>query len=274
MTKIHPSRTALASLAVFGILGAMAFAPPAYAAAPAAPAAVDQAIHARGLPEGETSSPVIVDAGERIAVSEADGSLTVAGAAAASRSKASNAVYTADRVDAHSVRFAAVLESRQTSPGSWDFGAGSELLVLPDGRVSVAGSDGAFIAGIDAPWAVDANGNDLETYYTVDGTTLTQHVEFTNETAFPVVADPTVHTSFGYWTVALNKTESAAAVGTVASCGALFARAPYPGSLVGVGCGVFAAFSAAELAGGKCLTVHVVGLAPVVATWWPTFPKC
>lgn len=43
---------------------------------------------------------------------------------------------------------------------------------------------------IDAPWAKDANGNDIKTEYSIDGNTLIQHVEFNENTAFPVVADP------------------------------------------------------------------------------------
>ncbi|AMM20766.1 hypothetical protein AX769_12225 [Frondihabitans sp. PAMC 28766] len=140
--------------------------------------------------------------------------------------------------------------------------------------MSVSDEGGDLEAGVEAPWAVDATGKALKTYYTVEGTRLVQHVQFTPNTAFPVVADPTVHRYFGYYTVNLNKSESAAAVGTVAGCAALFARAPYPASLVGVGCGVFAAFSTVQLAGGKCLVVHIVGFPPALATWWPTFPKC
>ncbi len=40
------------------------------------------------------------------------------------------------------------------------------------------------------PWAKDAKGNPVDTHYTVDGNTLTQHVDHTAATAFPVTADP------------------------------------------------------------------------------------
>ncbi|WP_127549896.1 hypothetical protein [Actinoplanes sp. OR16] len=42
---------------------------------------------------------------------------------------------------------------------------------------------------IDTPWAVDANGNELPTSYSVNGTTLSQTVD-TLGAAFPIVADP------------------------------------------------------------------------------------
>lgn len=45
---------------------------------------------------------------------------------------------------------------------------------------------------IGAPWARDADGNDLETYYKViNKNTLRQYIDFDENTAFPVSADPT-----------------------------------------------------------------------------------
>lgn len=52
------------------------------------------------------------------------------------------------------------------------------------------------IAVIDAPWAVDANGIELDTHYEIDGHSLIQKVEVTDDTAFPVTADP----SLWWWT--------------------------------------------------------------------------
>lgn len=43
---------------------------------------------------------------------------------------------------------------------------------------------------IDAPWARDANGNEVVTSYTIDGHTLFQYVEFNENSEFPIVADP------------------------------------------------------------------------------------
>lgn len=39
-------------------------------------------------------------------------------------------------------------------------------------------------------WAKDANGNDVPTHYEIEGNSLTQVVEFNDNTAFPVLADP------------------------------------------------------------------------------------
>ncbi|MCW2700768.1 MAG: hypothetical protein JWQ45_2303 [Blastococcus sp.] len=46
------------------------------------------------------------------------------------------------------------------------------------------------VATMGAAWAVDANGETVGTHYEIDGTTLTQVVETSAETAYPVVADP------------------------------------------------------------------------------------
>lgn len=71
-------------------------------------------------------------------------------------------------------------------------------LTIPDGGQIVAADEAYFIvnadgesaAFIEAPWAKDANGASVPTHYELDGTTLTQVVDFSTTTAFPVVADP------------------------------------------------------------------------------------
>lgn len=45
---------------------------------------------------------------------------------------------------------------------------------------------------IEAPWAKDANGNDVPTCYEIEGDTLVQIVDFNKDSAFPIVADPSV----------------------------------------------------------------------------------
>lgn len=183
--------------------------------------------------------------------------------------------FTIDQLDAHTTRLAAVLRSGGTASPSWDLGPDAVLIPLPDGRVSVSSADGDLLAGIEAPWAVDAAGQELPTRYEVQGSILRQVVETESSTVFPVVADPTLTQFPGYWTAKLNRTESASAVGTVATCAAVFQKAPHPGlKALTITCGALAAFSTAQLAGGKCVKVHVAGVPPVIGTWWPTFPRC
>lgn len=47
-----------------------------------------------------------------------------------------------------------------------------------------------IVTVIEPAWATDANGNDINTYYKVKGSELIQVVEFNEESAFPIVADP------------------------------------------------------------------------------------
>ncbi|MDE0497447.1 MAG: hypothetical protein OXH86_08850 [Acidimicrobiaceae bacterium] len=61
--------------------------------------------------------------------------------------------------------------------------------LLPDGSVRFFDSDGNESGGIAAPWALDANGEEVPTRYALDGTTLIQTVNHEGA-AYPVVADP------------------------------------------------------------------------------------
>lgn len=47
-----------------------------------------------------------------------------------------------------------------------------------------------ILGSIKKPWAVDASGRQLNTYFILNGMSLTQHVDITPSTIFPVVADP------------------------------------------------------------------------------------
>lgn len=52
------------------------------------------------------------------------------------------------------------------------------------------------IATVDAPWAVDANGDPIATRFEVDGDVIKRVVDIDETTAFPVAADP----SWWWWT--------------------------------------------------------------------------
>ena len=82
-----------------------------------------------------------------------------------------------------------------SAPRSYDYELdlpeGATLHLSPDsGGVTVVGADGTPILFVGAPWAKDANGETVPTHYSVNGTTLTQHIEVSGNGAFPVVADP------------------------------------------------------------------------------------
>ena len=61
-----------------------------------------------------------------------------------------------------------------------------------DGSVSVTSSDGKRAATVQTPWAVDANGSPLTTFFSLDGGVLTQTVVPDSQVVYPVVADPAV----------------------------------------------------------------------------------
>jgi hypothetical protein len=55
----------------------------------------------------------------------------------------------------------------------------------------VLNGTGQVVSIVDAPWAKDANGQSVETFFTTDGKSLTQHITHRQQNvAYPVVADP------------------------------------------------------------------------------------
>jgi hypothetical protein len=81
---------------------------------------------------------------------------------------------------------------------------GAKLVLAPDGSVSVTqpqettAHDKASVrraqvlAVFAAPWAADANGKAVPTRYTIQGTTLVQHISPQAGAAYPLTVDPTV----------------------------------------------------------------------------------
>lgn len=66
---------------------------------------------------------------------------------------------------------------------------GTTLSVQADGTV-VGVREGETVLVVPAPWALDADGAKVDTWYEVRGDALVQHVDFTAANAFPVIADP------------------------------------------------------------------------------------
>ncbi|WP_148272797.1 hypothetical protein [Microbacterium testaceum] len=77
---------------------------------------------------------------------------------------------------------------------------------LPDGLTLERGVNGdvsATPAGssipalyVAAPWAKDANGDPVHTHYEVSGNTITQVVDFSEQSSFPIVADPATYVDY------------------------------------------------------------------------------
>ncbi len=94
-----------------------------------------------------------------------------------------------------SVQINTVIQSPQApSEYSYDIavpGGGRLSLDASSGLVSIFDAGGGWVGGVNPAWAKDAAGKSVPTWYTVDGSTLTQHVDLTTSNLeFPVVADP------------------------------------------------------------------------------------
>lgn len=83
------------------------------------------------------------------------------------------------------------LESSR-APREYAFGLGpaEQASLLPDGGVLVRDGSGSVLGTFAPPWASDAAGIALKTHYRISGSTVTQVIETTEGTRFPVVADP------------------------------------------------------------------------------------
>ena len=98
---------------------------------------------------------------------------------------------------------AAVVVAGATAPKSYAF-----RLTLPRDVGAVRNADGGvdlvrrspgrkvvgtlLVGRLEVPWAVDANGRAIRTWYTVGGNTVIQHIDFGAASAFPIVADPRI----------------------------------------------------------------------------------
>jgi hypothetical protein len=67
---------------------------------------------------------------------------------------------------------------------------GGTLRLEPEGSVSIIDAANNVSSGLAPPWAKDANGIALPTWYEVDGNIVTQHIDTSDVSAWPVQADP------------------------------------------------------------------------------------
>jgi len=99
-----------------------------------------------------------------------------------------------------------VIENAQ-APRRYDYPIevpdGASVVQTPDGTVAIVTADGSPLRVFGDAWAKDANGEPVPTHYEVHGNTLTQVIDFTEHTAFPVVADPST-SAYSYNCVLTN----------------------------------------------------------------------
>lgn len=102
-----------------------------------------------------------------------------------------------------SVQFNTIVDGA-TSPERFTYEvglpAGATAELIDGGGVLFASSTGEFLGGLTPPWATDADGESLTTWYEVEGTQVTQVVKHRDTGAvYPVVADPWLGRDlFGY----------------------------------------------------------------------------
>lgn len=70
------------------------------------------------------------------------------------------------------------------------FAPGLRPALREDGGVAIRDVRGVLVGVFAPPWARDARGSTLGKRYRVDGSAVTQIIDFTPRTSFPVVADP------------------------------------------------------------------------------------
>jgi hypothetical protein len=71
-----------------------------------------------------------------------------------------------------------------------DLPTGYRLTQDKNGNVVILDASWGIYVSIAKPWAKDANGKEINTWYTIKGSTLTQYVDFDKNSIFPIVADP------------------------------------------------------------------------------------
>jgi len=95
------------------------------------------------------------------------------------------------------------------------------------------------VGGLERPWATDANGEPVATRYTVDGNTVTQHVEFSSDSAFPIVADPHIKWHWYGPGLMFNRTETGRIRNRAAAAALFAAICAFTGpETLGITCGV------------------------------------
>lgn len=92
------------------------------------------------------------------------------------------------------VRMLTVIDNPK-APTTYDYKVtvpnGGHIELTEDGGAVVLDGNGQPLSAVSAPWAKDARGKQIRTWFTTDGQTLTQHVKHNvRGVVYPVTADP------------------------------------------------------------------------------------
>ncbi len=251
----------------------------ALTAAPAAAqdhptAGTSRALRAAAVDAGATGT-ALPTSGDRVSV----GGLTIRYPAPAHRASALNpstAVFDGQRYDQvvqstgpQGVRMLTVLPDRQ-APRRYAYTFEGHTLRASDaGSVTVL--DGAEpVATIDPAWAVDADGHAVSTRYEVDGDRLVQVVDVTADTAFPVVADPSVKYHWWGFDVRFSKRETLSIATSTSACTVVAGTIPDPtaSKVVSAVCGALTLWADAAQNRGKCIAIKKPWVGGVIPWYW------
>lgn len=157
---------------------------------------VESARDARARIVGNTDPAIVVESGNKsVQISGAlpgDGSRSADGALVFDDPESYSVVPLAH--DDGSVQVTTVL-SDASAPTAFQYNLSGDgpltLTIVEGGGVIVTNANGDYQGAVGAPWAYDATGATVNTWYEVDGSTLVQHVAHTaGDFAYPIVADP------------------------------------------------------------------------------------
>jgi hypothetical protein len=71
-----------------------------------------------------------------------------------------------------------------------NFGVDSYLVQVENLGLQVITRDGTYLGTITTPWAFDSKGRNLNTWFTLDNSQLTQHISIDKQVSYPVTSDP------------------------------------------------------------------------------------
>ena len=152
----------------------------------------------------------------------------------------------------------------------------ASLSLQSNGSVLVLAEGGIPVGQFKVPWALDANGDKVETSFEVDGSTLIQHVANADPSAYPVYADPDFDAGYFSSTIYFNRWETAlicaagvGGFGSIIRSGTLFfITGPALPAILAAAATVVGVACAAETS-SRCVKLKLIGhMIPVPLTYY------
>ena len=137
----------------------------------------------------------------------------------------------------------------------------ASMRLQPDGSITVSRNGGA-IGSFRAPWARDASGRSVRTFYQLNGSTITQRID-TAGAQFPITADPHYSSGWVTGTVYFNKAETRTIASSIGFAGMMCAAAAglMGGPVFAAGCAAVAlqmnAQARTAASRGQCIKIKV-----------------